>query len=325
MEFENYPKIEDVIQSISKLNKIGFPKFNGEIEVDKFVEIVSKILTNEFGILPNYLKLFKHNEFNLKFFRAREIDTISNINLIREHSYPPINFVGMGRCNFPKFPVFYCSDNPMTAILEVVRDNNGRNRKYCISKWELNDSDEQLVFQSFLQVDLPNENLYNSLKENLKKNINTPFIKSLNQKLDKDIEEGVIEYLKYLDTSFIVDNDYSLSASLAHRSLYADHTMRTDILMYPSKQTFLKGVNLALNPNFVENNLKLTRLYMVELDNYNPKKNEVSLIFSKYAEVKKNIISWKIIQQNDEYYKKIIKKDFGDKISSEFKEVELNK
>lgn len=311
MEFDNFPSIKEVLKSISKLNKVGFPKFNEDVDVEKFTETVSKMLTAEFGILPNYLKPFKHNELSLKFFRAREIHTISNINLIREHSYPPINLVGMGRCNFPKYPVFYCSDNPMTALIEVVRDNIGINKKFCISKWELIELDEQLVFESFLQTNLPDENQFNFLKENLQRNINTPFIKSFDKKLDKDKEEGLLEYLKYLDTSFILDKDYSLSAFLAYRSLYADHNFRTDILLYPSVQSGKKGINMALNPNFVENNLKLTRLYVVEINNYIKENDKMNIAFYKYAEVEKNVIMWTNVKQKDEHFNELISQDFG--------------
>jgi hypothetical protein len=311
MEFENYPSIVDVQQSILKLNKVGFPKFNEDIGVDKFAETVSKMLTAEFGILPNFLKPYMHKEFSLKFFRTREIDTISNINLIREHSYPPINLVRMGRCNFPKFPVFYCSDNPMTALIEVIKDNNGINKKFCVSKWELIESEEQLVFESFLQTNLPDENQYNFLKENLQRNINTPFIKSFDKKLDKDKEEGILEYLKYLDTSFILDKDYSLSACLAYRSLYAEHNFRTDILLYPSVQSGKKGINMALNPNFVENSLKLTRLYVVEINNYNKVNDKMNIAFYKYAEVEKNVIMWTNVKPNDEHFNDLINQDFG--------------
>jgi len=311
MEFENFPKFKDVESSIIKLKKNGFPDFEENIDVAKFVEGISKILTNEFGILPNLLKKFRHQELALKFFRARDIETISNINLIREHSYPPINSTGMGRCNFPKFPVFYCSDNPMTALIEVAKDINFLDKKYCISKWELLSPNEELIFQSFLQTKLPKQNQYISVRDNLNKNINKPFQKSLNKNLDKEREKGLLEYLEFLDTNFINDGSYSLSASLAYRALYSDHNFSTDILMYPSVQTQSKGVNMALNPNFVENNLKLSRLYVVETPDYDKDKNIFQITFIKYAEVEKNQIMWKEIKQNDKDFYQLMKEDFG--------------
>lgn len=316
MELENFPKINSVKKSISNLNITGFPVFKNDIEIEKFVEMISSILTNEFGILPNILKPFKHKNFPLKFFRVRDVNSISDINFIREHSYPPINSVGMGRCNFPKHPVFYCSEAPLTALTEVIRNQTDiNNKRYCISKWGLLSPDEELLFQSFLQTKLPKENQYSSLRDNLIKNINNPFMKSHNMELDKEQEKGLLEYLNFLDTSFITDNNYSLSATLAHRALYSEHNMRTDILFYPSVQTQYKGVNMALNPNFVENNLKLSRLYIVESPKYSTIKKTFELKFIKYAEVERNQIMWKEIMQVDDHFSHLMTEDFGNMLN----------
>ncbi|HNV51788.1 MAG TPA: hypothetical protein PLH91_05220 [Tenuifilaceae bacterium] len=312
-EFENIPKIDKVKQSIRKLKQTEFPRYNGE-NVEDFVSIISNILEREFNLIPNIKQPFKCNSFLTKFFRARELDAISSINFIREHSYPPIDIVGMGRCNFPKYPVFYCSNNAFTALIEVIKNYKNKNKKFCISKWELIKTEEELLFESFLQVELPKENNFNMLKEKIQEKINLPFEKSFNQKLDKEREEGLLEYLKYLDSCFISDNNYSLSATLAYRALYANHNFRTDVLMYPSVQTLFKGVNLAMQPNFVENNLKLTRLYIVELDKQDLDSGKINLTFYKYAEVEKNIIMWKEISENLEHYHEIIKEDFGEEI-----------
>lgn len=317
LSIEKIPKIDIVRKAISKLNETEFPTFEATQAVEDFVNDISKRVATEFGIIPNFVTPFTHKDFSLRFFRAREVDRISNIDLIREHSYPPINCVGMGRCNFPNFPVFYCSDNPITALLEVVRNSEGSNRRFCISKWELDDSEKELIFQNFLQTSLPDENPFNFFKDNLSNKINEPFIESFNVGLEDERKEGLLEYLKYLDTSFINDDNYSLSASLAYRALYANHNLRTDILMYPSQQTNLKGVNLALSPNFADDNLKLVRLYIVELNNYNSSTDRASLTFHKYAKVEKNIIVWKSIKLDDEYYNEIIKTDFGDMIISD--------
>ena len=320
MNLEGFPKKDDVKSSISKLDRLGFPLFKyGKDDIDDFVERISNILLNEFGILPNILQFFKNNEFSLSFYRAREVGDYSNINLIREHSYPPINIVGMGRCNFPEYPVFYSSNSPLTALLEVTQNYGSTDKKYCISKWEIVPLEEQLVFQSFLQSQLPPENNFRPLKQNLMKRINEPFQKSLKKTLDKEREEGLLEYLKYLDTSFISDNTYSLSATLAHRAFYDNHNYRTDILMYPSTQSMYKGVNLALHPNFVDNNLRLSRLYIVKLENNQSNTNEVRVTFSNYAEVYKNVVFWEKIKKNDQYFAKLVKEDFGEITKNEFK------
>ena len=319
MELEHFPKLDDVRKSILKLNSVGFPKYDGKSDVEDFIKSIEELLFEEFGILINHLTPFKHKDFSLKFFRVREFDNFMNISLIREHSYPPLNITQMGRCNFPKYPVFYCSDDAMTALLEVARNYCKLDKKFCISKWELMSPNEELIFQNFLQTPLPPENHFNALQKDLRKRINEPFEKSLNTGLDEERKEGLLEYLSFLDNSFIKDENYSLSATLAHRVLYADHNFRADILMYPSVQAKYKGVNMALNPNFVENNLKLTRLYEVSLENYNPKTGKIDVTFYRYAEVKKNIIRWRNLSPDDKNYESILKEDFGHLMKKGFK------
>ena len=322
MNIIDFPTKDKVISSIERLNAIDFPKYKGKTNVDSFVENITKMLTSEFGIILNTLKPFKQKDFKLSIFRVREMDSFSNINLVREHSYPPIHLTGMGRCNFPQFPVFYCSNDAMTALIEVVRNYVGSEKKYCISKWEIHPTDQELVFETFLQSELPVENHFKIFQKEIQERINEPFEKSFQEKLAPEKKDGLIEYLTYLDKSFINDKNYSISASLAHRSLYAGHNFRTDILMYPSVQTQFKGVNMALSPNFVENNLELKRLYEVTLDNYNPEKGEVKMTFHQYAEVEKNVIMWKRILTNDDTYNQTVKEDFGQYIKSNFKKKE---
>ncbi|MFZ3274115.1 MAG: RES domain-containing protein [Lutibacter sp.] len=236
------------------------------------------------------------------------------MDLFSEHSYPPINFVSFGRCNFPKYPVFYCSNNPMTALMEVVRENNYKDKKYCISKWEIIQSEDKLAFQTFLQTDLHSENDFNLLKKVETEQLNEPF----KNKLDKERINGIIELLKFLQSTFIKDKDYSISASLAHRTLYAKHNFATDILLYPSIQTKYKGVNMAIHPNFVDNNLRLKRLYIVQLENIDINSGKFETTFSKYATIDKNVLMWKNLKDDNNEYKKILLEDFGSMMLPDF-------
>lgn len=317
-KIEQYPTKDEILKSIERLKKKKFPKYKVGDEIPKFVDKVSSILLNEFGFMLSPKQPFNTNEFLSDFFRVREIDSFTNINLIREHSYPPIESVKMGRCNFPKFPVFYCSNNPLTALLEVAKNSQGSEKEYCISKWEIIPMNENMIFENFLQVDLPKENGFSKIKDGIQKKISSPFEISFNKRLSKDQENGIIEYLKYLDSGFINDNNYSLSATLAHRALYVDHDYRTDVLMYPSVQTAFKGTNLAIQPNFVENNMKLTRLYVLSFEKYDPLNGTIKLTFKKYGIVKKNIIKWKDISPTDNCYTQLIKEDFGDSINGRY-------
>lgn len=304
--FDNFPKLEEAKASIERLEKVKWPKFEEFKKADDFLKKVEQIIFNEFEILPNIFKLFKTSDFTLPIFRVREVNSFTNINQFSEHSYPPINLTGFNRCNFPKSPVFYCSNNPMTALIEVVRDTDYKQRKFCISKWELIDSEQQFAFQTFLQTELHQENNFGILKDSEIEQLDQPF----ENKLGEDRKAGLVEYLKFLHSAFINDESYALSASIAHRTLNANHNLATDILMYPSIQTQYKGVNMAITPNFVDNMMRVQRFYIVELENYNPKTGKFNITFSKYGDIEKNIIFWKNINPKDEKYKEYVLSDF---------------
>lgn len=311
--FIDFPQLEKVIKSIQNLSNVSFPKYKKNSNVEEYVKKIETIILNEFDILPNILNLIKPKVFNFGIFRVREISTFSNINLFSEHSYPPINKVGLGRCNFPKFPVFYCSNNPFTAMVEVIRQSDYKNKKYCISKWEIIDSEEEFIFQPFLQTDLHSKNEFKLISEKEIDRLNEPF----ENKLNESQKAGFIEYLKYLHSSFIKAKDYSISATLAYRALFK-FNISTDILMYPSVQTDRKGVNMAIHPNFVDNKMQIKRLYVVELDNYNRETDTFNITVLKYATVVNNNFNWKKLTLRDEDYKEYFKKDFRDMLKKDF-------
>jgi hypothetical protein len=319
MDIKDIPSICKVKEAIRKLAKTEFPKFEVGTSVDSYVDVIIKIITNEFGIILNPKQTFENDKFLKNFYRVRPLADFKNIELIREHSYPPVNLVKMGRCNFPEYPVFYCSTNPGTSLLEVVRNNINSNIKYCISCWELMKSTQKIIFESFMQIPLPPNNFFNQIGQNTINKINEPFIKSFNKKLTKEQEDGLIEYLKYLDSSFVNDLDYSISATLAHRTLYAKHDLKTDILMYPSVQSLNNGVNLAIRPNFVENNLRLNHLYILNINSYNLSEGKMNVNIFNYGEVINNDLMWRKPDPGDKKYFDFLTNDFGEGLHSEFK------
>ena len=80
-----------------------------------------------------------------------------------------------------------------------------------------------------------------------------------------------------------------------------------------------KGINMALHPNFVDNNLRIKRFYIVELENIDITIGKFDITFSKYATIDKNVIMWENIKQDDESYKSLIMDDFKSIITPDFK------
>ncbi|WP_179320899.1 hypothetical protein [Winogradskyella helgolandensis] len=303
----DFPNLNDAKEAIERIKEKGFPNYDNFKNHNEYIKVVSDLITEEFGNLPNLLSILPRKNFAMDIFRVRPLDDIQNINLFSQHSYPPINVVGFGRCNFPNYPVFYGSNNPLTALLEVARENGGTSKKYCISKWNI-ESENDIIFQSFIQAKLIENSDYDGLRESQRKRINEPF----KGKLTQGQCDGIILLLEFLDTCFITDKKYAVSSCLAHRAIYSEHNLKTDILMYPSIQTQYTGINFAINPNYVDNYMQLNRLYIMELVKYNPETREMKFSLSQYGEIKGNGITWKNINPNDQNYLNIVKDDFND-------------
>jgi hypothetical protein len=306
-DYSKYPTLNEANKAIKRLKKIDWPIFNEKINIEDYIDSIKKIIFNEFEIIPNILRPFKLNEFPLGFFRVRELDSFTNINLFAEHNYPPINLTKFGRCNFPNYPVFYCADNPVVALMEVVREKDFVKKNYCISSWELVDRKEDFIFQSFLHTELDKENYFGLLSQSEIEKINEPFKNLLND----DQKGGLLALIKFLHDSFISASDYSISASLAHRSIFSKYNLSTDILMYPSIQSKLKGVNMAINPNFVDTSMQLKRIYIIDVEEIDLISGKVKINFKKYATSNRKGFNWKDINSKNEDYKKLIEKDFS--------------
>lgn len=306
-DYSNFPSLNEAVEAIERLGKKVWPVFKEDSKIEEFLKEIDEILYSEFDIYLNVIQPMKTKNFRLPIFRVRELDAFDDIGMIREHSYPPANLVRFGRCNFPKRPVFYCSNNPLISLLEVIREGKYSNKKYCLSVWEIVGNSEDMIFQNFLQTDLHPENPFNILKKGTNENLD----KSFEEKLPKDKKAGTQVYLKFLQNSFINDENYTLSASLAYKALFAPHNMRTDILLYPSVQARYKGVNMAINTNFVDQNMIAKRFYIIEVTDYNPELDSFEITFSRYGDISKNVILWRDVTPEDKKYEEYLYKDFG--------------
>lgn len=310
----DFPNYKEVLKAIDNLKNLKWPKFDDQTPSSVIIKKYEELYFKELPIFPNVVKFKKPDEFLLPFYRVREFDTILNKDLISEYSYPPINLTKIGRCNFPKRPVFYCSDNPMVALMETVRENDFTEKVFCVSKWNLIPSENEFILEHFLRGRIHAENPFNIFIENEINQLKEQFKKDWNE----DVEKGFLLLQEFLHESFIDDNNYNLSATLANRTLFAPHNMATDILLYPSVQTKYMGTNMAINPNFVDQQMQLQRLYLIKLNRLNLESGEFNISFTKsYGVVNKNKIEWRQIGPENEEYKKFILEDFAHQLPND--------
>lgn len=312
--YNEFPTYETSVKAIESLKTKEWPKPENFKNIKEFSKKVEELILSEFEIFPNILLLQKQNGFPFNIYRAREVKSFTNIDLFTEHSYPPIDKVQYGRCNFPGHPVFYGSNNAMTALLEAATYENYKNRTFCISVWNIDKTDKNFNLQTFLQSELHSANYFSELAKAEIEGFN----KAIDYNLTKDQEKGLREFLKFLHDSFINDKSYAISSVLAHRSIYAPHNYATDVLIYPSKQTQLRGVNFAIKPNFVDNEMKIERFYIVKTDNYNSKNGNVKVTISKYGKVENNLIFWRNLSPEDKDYKEAFMRDFKSMLPENF-------
>lgn len=313
LEYNKFPSLKKVNEAINKFKAVGFPEYQTNNSVDDYIKKIDILITEELEYFPNLMSVHNEgNDLDLVVYRVRPIDSIQNINLFSQHSYPPSNVAPFGRCNYPKFPVFYGSNNPMISLLEVARESGGENKKYCISKWKVNPG-IKLILQSFMQMSLPKGNNFKTFQERQRKRVNEPFQNNLSD----DQCDGLLRLLQFLDESFINDKDYALSASLAHRVFYPPHNLKTNLLLYPSVQSRFAGLNFAIHPNFVDNEMKVERFYIMELKSYDPNTRKIIVSITDYKEIKPNEGLWKNVNPDDPNYLKMVKEDFGALLESD--------
>lgn len=320
-DFSVFPTYDIVKNGIKSLSKYKWPTYDKKYNTDQFIKNITDKLFEHFNVLPDLLYIHDGvKPLSINLFRARSFGTFQDISLISEYKCKPIQLTTeIQRCNFPLKPIFYCSNDAGTAIMEVIRHQPiDTEKKYLISKWRIiNDFNIKVV--PFLYSDLPAQNYYKLLGVKALSRIPDIF----EQKLTNSQIKGLKLYFNYLATIFTTEN-YSLSASIAHRILYANHNFRADLFLYPSVQTDQRSINIAIHPNFVDVNMQLVRIYSLQVNSINYSTGEFKVVIDKYAEIEENIIMWKPVMPDDEKYKESIKKDFGFGVEFNFSEKNMD-
>lgn len=307
LDYKKFPSLEKTNELIEKAKNIHWPIFEKGQDLNEYIKKVKDIYFSMFDFLPFPCTILKATDFNLSLYRVRECEKFNNLDLFCEHSYPPIAFTNLGRCNLPGYPIFYSSNNPLTSLTEVIRQSDFKNKKYCISKWGIIQKNNiEIVTQNFMYSNLSSENGFKQLVDNDLKKYNETFKGNLSESQ----QLGLQKLLKYLHNEFINDENYNISAVLTHEAMYSNHSYSTDILIYPSRQSNKIGTNFAVHPNIVDNLLELQKLYIIQVNDFNHEINKFNLTFMYYGNVINNKIMWNEIPKSQDEFRKIINEDF---------------
>lgn len=293
------PTYEEVKKGIDELILVDkWDRYKIKSSPKKFQDRLHKLFTTKLGIFPHVVKFMKSEDFTFPFYRLRKETKSMNPSLISEHSYPPNSVVkSVQRANLPYHPVFYCADNPMTAIIETIHDEKVINPKhnYYLSKWELKPGLEHRV-SPFLFGNLADSSIYKMLSDdNFKK------IEELLKEYSKEEIESMKKIMQLLSHLFIFENTYVVSSFIAHSYIYAKHNLRSDIFIYPSHQSERKRVNFAIHPNVVMEKLQLKKVYKINILDFPEDKKTCTINSRQIGTNEDSIIYWKNVTDNNKH------------------------
>lgn len=296
---QKMPSLKEIQSGIDQLLLIeDWNQYKVKRSPKKFQKRLHELFTSKFSIFPTVLTPLESNSIPFTFFRLRKFDSKMNTSLISEYSYPPNHVVKYTqRANLPYHPVFYCSNNPATAIFETIRNEKKHNTDdfYYLSSWVLK-PDHMINFSPFIFGNLHQDSPY---VEWTKANY-IQIDKSLGHEFDPEGLKSFKKILEFLSHLFVYENTYAVSSYIAHEHLYAQHNYRSDIFMYPSWQTDRKSLNFAIHPNTVIEKMQLKKVYKMTISDFQEDRNSYNTFISKIANNKNGILYWRQIDENDE-------------------------
>jgi len=299
------PSLQTVKEGIDQLLLVEkWDNYKIKSSPKKFEKRLNELFIGNLKLMIYLVYLSNDKSLPKKFYRLRKQSKTFNEKLISEYSYPPNHFVKtIQRASIPYHPVFYCSDNPSTAIMETVKGEERLNTKfvYYMSEWETK-SEQEMRVCPFIFDNVSEANPYRLLSD-----INKTKLYELLKEHTDDEKNSMFEILKFLSNLFTFENTYVVSSYLAYINLYANHNFRPDIFIYPSVQTKKDTVNFAIHPNAVIEKLTLKRVFKLRLTSFNESTRDFTVSIGWVGRNNNGIIQWQQVDPDTENGKQVIK------------------
>lgn len=298
------PSLKTVKEGIDQLLLIEkWDRYKIKRSPKQFERRLNKLFIGNLKLMVYLVYLATDKSLPKKFYRLRKQTSIFNEKLISEYSYPPNDFVKtIQRANIPYHPVFYCSDNPSTAIMETVKDEEKVKSDliYYMSEWETKD-EQDIRICPFIFDNVSETNPYKHLSD-----INRIKLFETMTGYSDEEKNAMFEILKFLSNLFLFENTYVVSSYLAYINLYANHNFRPDIFIYPSVQNKRATVNFAIHPNAVIEKLILKRVFKMRLKSFNEITRDFTVSIGWLGQNKNGIIEWQQVNTDTEDGRKTI-------------------
>lgn len=305
-----FPTTEQANKIIYSLEKLEWNEFDGN-NIEEYTKQMNSKLMGPSGLF--YGSVFDSDKLNTIFptvYRVRKVDEVKNKFLRSQYSYPPVEFTTKNlRANLINHPVFYGADHPGTALVEFLSQWNKEvdySTEYMISCWKLNPQ-IKYYFAIFIPSYLKGKNLLASFNDTIREKITQFNLPNLSE----DRINGATLIYNYFSELFVKDTNRSISSFIAHYYIY-NNPFRPTILIYPSLQSMHAKNNIVFHPNLVDENLNLSHIYKVKVEEISQNNTENSIkisLLDEFATTKNDIIIWtnknlepdvfKILRDND--------------------------
>lgn len=282
-ELEGFPDLHTYINNLNTLKNLDLSSCSQE-EISKIFFEYARINTHPTGI-------HSPRRFNqLTFYRVRlNIDVqTEDLSLIRTYSYPlPQYCKENGRANLAGRSVFYCSNEPIGAILESKPKAGDIG---YLSVWQAN-TFESMKLGIFLPNTLAEENVWVPMAKGMFESANKGFRYA--QK-----KSGHLQALhQFIAERFVEDKKpYSLTSWLANTSLYGELT--NDFIIYPSVLMNNQFCNMAFHPNSADRYLKFKKVIRFRVESIK-EENKLELSFGKVGELAPIKILWRNVLKDE--------------------------
>jgi len=295
------PSIQEIAFELNMLEKemTDIILYDKNASVSEYCKKIESSIKKHFVILPRWISMHDEKDLPFRYFRVRRGFPDFHKHLISEYSYrPAISSTDFQRANIPYHPVMYCASEPMTALLETIRNNEfDSSVPYHISEWVFRPN-VSVSNTSFVLENVPTESEFGILSDgNLKK---------INDKLSSEspkTRNDLINVLKFYCKLFITDSKYLISGCLAHKYVYANDEYFSELLSYPSFQTGGRSVNFAIHPNTVMQKMELKQVVRVFVKNVDLVNWKCEISCDAIAINNSGVLKWHNFIGNEQLFK----------------------
>jgi hypothetical protein len=196
--------------------------------------------------------------FPFRLFRARSGKSISSedaLAQVKTFSYPSPEKCQVERANVKGCPVFYVSDQPEAALRETGVEAG---ETAYLSEWKLESPEHSCLYLIFTDG-IPDNHPWKAIHRECMQDFDRWLA---DQPLD---DQKKWRQLEQLFCQAFLSDDYAISSLIGHQLLYGGEIPQIHALVYPSRADNEIFCNLAMHPDFADQQVKPVRFLQLSI------------------------------------------------------------